>query len=105
MYADCCSGGEKEYRAYYHRYNQIKEMEDELTEWYEMQESFDAAATAEERKEMQKPETGLDVQLEGTIRGLKAWCSNRKQQAKDRGNMAANRAIEAGRDWRQGDGF
>jgi hypothetical protein len=99
-----CFGGEKEYRAFYHRYRQREQLEDELRVWNEMQESF-AAATEEERRELRKPETGLNLELEGKIRGLRAWCDDRKQQAKDRGDMAVNRAIEAGRDWKQGDGF
>ena len=61
-------------------------------------------ASEEEKGWLTEPEVGLDLELEGRIRGLKAWCDDRIQQAKEHGDVAMNRAKEAGREWIDGDG-
>lgn len=99
-----CFGGEKEYRAYYHRLSQIGSLEEELREWQEMKEVFEQASS-EERESLTNPETGLDLELEGMIKGLRTWCDQRKEEAMQHGDVAINRALEAGREWTDGDGF
>lgn len=50
-------------------------------------------------------DVGRDMELEGRIRSLLAWAEKRRSLSKERGDVARNRALEAGRTWRGGDGF
>ncbi|EHK98089.1 hypothetical protein M7I_6139 [Glarea lozoyensis 74030] len=99
-----CFGGEEEYSIFDRQMKEMGGLEEELKEVQEMQERFDAASE-EERRELPKPETGLDMELAQRIQGLRTWCENRKLEAKARGDVAVNRAIEAGTEWKQDERF
>ena len=73
-----CFGGEKEYRAYYHRARELGELEEELNRWNEKQDAF-SNASAEEQEGLLHPEAGLDLELAGKIKALRAWCDERKE--------------------------
>jgi hypothetical protein len=45
------------------------------------------------------------MELQGRIEGIGAWGEERKKQAKEHGDVAMNRALEAGRVWKDSDGF
>ncbi|KAF4632349.1 hypothetical protein G7Y89_g5780 [Cudoniella acicularis] len=99
-----CFGGEDEYIAYYIRHKEREKLEDELREWHISKEKFDSNPE-EFGDELEPPEVGRDLELEGRIKGLLAWCEQQRQLAKEHGDVAMNRAKEAGRDWKDGDGF
>jgi hypothetical protein len=107
-----CLGGEDEYNAYYTGCSEIRSLEEELEDWRRRDMEIKLLTEgdmSEERNglgvEIQKPEVGKDLELEGRINGLKAWCAQKRQKAKEYGDVAANRAKEAGREWKDGDGF
>jgi hypothetical protein len=58
-----------------------------------------------EDAEVDFPEHGRDVWLEAKIAELHAELTKRKEAAIERGKDPANRAKEAGRPWKEGDGF
>lgn len=103
-----CFGGEEEYAAYWRKNDERVTAEEELKRWREDREKIQMLR--EERRneaagQSDEPEVGRDLELEGRIKGLQAWCEKRKQMAKEHGDVAINRAVEAGRKWREGDGF
>lgn len=103
-----CFGSEKEYDAYYKRDRERVRLEEELRKWREdgkRIERLRAEGKSEEAGEIEEPEVGRDLELEGRIKGLQVWCERRRLLAKEHGDVAINRASEAGREWRDGDGF
>jgi hypothetical protein len=103
-----CFGGEDEYDAFYKKKREKDALEDELRKWREEDERIRhlrEEGMEEELKSTSVPEVGMNLELEGRIRGLQAWCDKRKQLAKEHGDVAMNRAKEAGRTWQDGDGF
>jgi hypothetical protein len=58
-----------------------------------------------EEKAQGRPDKGKLLELEGKINALLAWCDMKKQEAKEQGDVAWYRAKEAGRVWKDGDGF
>jgi hypothetical protein len=51
------------------------------------------------------PEHGRDAWLEAKIAEIHAELVRRKAAAIERGKNPANRAMDAGRPWKEGDGF
>lgn len=95
-----CFGGDEEYKAYYVKDSERKSAEAGLREWNEQQERWQMNPDTQIQ-----PEVGRDIELQGRMNGLDAWQEQRKQRAKQYGDVAMNRAIEVGRDWKDGDGF
>ena len=87
-----CFGGERKYNDYHTRCSDIRSLEQELQDWRSLDKS-------------ERLEEGKDLELRDRINRLKAWCDQRRQGAKENGDVAGNRAIEADRDWKDGDGF
>lgn len=102
-----CFGGEDEYNDYYVKFREKEDLEEELKKWKEINE--EPAKLREkgniEIEEDLTSEARVDFELEGKIKELQAWCDERKQLAKEHGDVAMNRALEAGRPWEDGDGF
>ncbi|CAG8980423.1 hypothetical protein HYALB_00003988 [Hymenoscyphus albidus] len=99
-----CFGGKKEYEGFREKWEEKRRLEEELDAWRERKEGFEKAGE-EERKAMEEPEVGMDLQLEAVIQELKDWCEQRFEEAKVHGDLATSRAVEAGREWHDGDGF
>jgi Protein of unknown function (DUF3431) len=102
-----CFGGADEYTAWWDKMWDKRHYEDELKQWYFRQEKI-RQATQENMLEiahMPRPEPGRNEELERTIMELEAWLSVEKHKAVERGKSAKNRAMEAGREWKDGDGF
>jgi hypothetical protein len=95
-----CFGGDEEYKAYYLKSTERTSAELELAEWSTQNERWQISPSIQNR-----PEVGKDMELQGRINGIDAWQEQRRQRAKEHGDVAKNRAIEAGRDWKDGDGF
>jgi hypothetical protein len=103
-----CFGSEEEYDAFYKRNRERVRLEEELKKWREDSEKIRQLreeGKSDEIRAIEEPEMGRDLELEGRIKGLQAWCDKRRQLAKEHGDVAMNRANEAGREWRDGDGF
>lgn len=104
-----CFGGEEEFDNYRQKNTMRVDLEEELKKWNEDKETWDKIIedkTPEEDRELKEPpEIGKDLELKGRIDALTAWCSAQKQKAKEHGDVAMNRAKEAGRPWKDGDGF
>ena len=99
-----CFGGEVEYESFYAKVKERQNLENELKDWQDMDMAW-RSRSGQENEEPARPEVGKDIELKGRIEGLLAWCEERKQQAKEHGDVAMNRAREAGREWTDGDGF
>jgi hypothetical protein len=93
-----CFGGEQEYGNFNAKMKERVLLEDELRRWQELKTEADETGGP-------GPEVGKNMELQGRIEGLGAWCEERKKQAKEHGDVAMNRALEAGREWKDGDGF
>lgn len=103
-----CFGGEEEYVAYYKKNDERVRLEEELKKWREdsdRMQQLRGEERSDEAWEIEEPEVGRDLELEGRIKGLQAWCDRMRQLAKENGDVAMNRAVEAGRAWQDGDGF
>jgi hypothetical protein len=100
-----CFGGEEEYAAYWRKNDERIRAEDELKRWREDWEKAQKLREEGRSDEIDGPEVGRDLELEGRISGVEAWCEKRRQLAKEHGDVAMNRAVEAGREWKDGDGF
>jgi hypothetical protein len=103
-----CFGGEAEYEHYYERHGERGRLEDELRIWNE-QKTIWEETTPEQRDQMaerpEQPEVGKDIELQGRMSALDAWLEEKREKAKQHGDVAMNRAQEAGRPWKDGDGF
>jgi hypothetical protein len=103
-----CFGGEAEYEHYYERQRERGRLEDELKIWNEQKIIWEET-TPEQRDQMaerpEQPEVGKDIELRGRISALNAWLEEKREKAKQHGDVAMNRAQEAGRPWEDGDGF
>lgn len=103
-----CFGGEEEYKAFWEKMWDKRHFEDKLREWHEMDAEVQLAIEEGRSKDLDKmkvPVPGRDAELITIIKDLDTWLSIEKQMAKERGDVAMNRAKEAGRPWKYGDGF
>ncbi|KAG4436088.1 hypothetical protein IFR05_008444 [Cadophora sp. M221] len=95
-----CFGGEKEYDTYQETVRERTNMEEELKIWNDMNMKWNSGD-----KGVERPEIGKDTELTEKIDANLAWCDLKKQEAKERGDVAKFRAQEMGREWNDGDGF
>jgi len=103
-----CFGSELNYSEFMTRRGEVERLEEELSEWYNRMDTvrdFLKDDKLNEAAEIGMPEAGKDIELAAQIRDTKEWVEKRLQEAKEHGNVAMNRAIEAGRPWQDGDGF
>ena len=98
-----CFGSDEEYAAYWSKNSERVRAEEELRKWEEDSARLQLLreeGTSDEVGEIDEPEVGRDLELEGRIKGIQAWCEQRREVAKKYGAM--NRAVE--REWRDGGG-
>ncbi|KAH7360453.1 hypothetical protein BKA65DRAFT_493175 [Rhexocercosporidium sp. MPI-PUGE-AT-0058] len=95
-----CFGGEEGYDAYQEKLKERKGMEEELRTWNELNAKWNSGDNG-----VEQPEIGEDMELTEKIDSNIAWCDLKKQEAKERGDVAKYRAQEVGREWNDGDGF
>lgn len=103
-----CFGGETEYKAYWEAQTQKDSLEIQLEDWNVRNEEMDKLIDqerGEEIKHLEKPDPALKEKLEKEINEIQRWLEITKQEAMQRGDVAPNRAKEAGRKWKDGDGF
>jgi hypothetical protein len=103
-----CFGGQEGYDAWWKKMWERRHYDEQLTEWHAR---ADAIASAKEEGRIDEaktfiiPEFGLDKELEEKIAALDVVLHAGKLEAMQRGDDPRNRAMEAGRDWKEGDGF
>ncbi|KAF1938644.1 hypothetical protein EJ02DRAFT_514384 [Clathrospora elynae] len=103
-----CFGGEEAFNDFIVFKDELGDREQELRDW---QEKRKAREDAQEKGDMEKleilekPEEGKDEELRREIDRLRPVVDGLKHDAAIRGQDPRNRALEAGREWNEGDGF
>jgi hypothetical protein len=107
-----CFGGYEAFNDVFKMRYEMNEFKDELREWRrksdrieQLKKHTDEGKKLPEDAEVDFPEHGRDVWLEAKIAEIHAELKKRIAGAMERGKDPANRAIEAGRPWKEGDGF
>lgn len=103
-----CFGGEEQYDAWWEKMWEKKHYEEQLSDWRSKANEIANAkeeGKIDEAKTLIVPEFGLDKELQGKIVALNAVLNAEKEKAIQRGDDPRNRAMEAGREWKEGDGF
>ncbi|KAL9110011.1 MAG: hypothetical protein Q9227_005350 [Pyrenula ochraceoflavens] len=103
-----CFGGEDNFEKWFERRKKKDDLEEELDDWKEKALKV-AIATAnghiDEAADIVIPELGRDKQIAEEMDDLQKKMDAAVDEAIQRGNDPRNRAIEAGREWHEGDGF
>ena len=89
------------------RYNR-EQLQAQLAEWRDKAKAIEDAKNGgrlDEAAELEVPELGKDAQLEEGIERLTQELSQRHDAAVERGRDPRIRALESGREWKEGDGF
>lgn len=98
-----CFGGEEQYNNYWVRHREMRSFEKELRELEEWQKNKNLQKLSEGNDQVVEMESNME--LKDKIDSLRLWCVQEKQLAKEHGDLAMSRALEAGRFWKSGDGF
>ncbi|PSN63187.1 hypothetical protein BS50DRAFT_576977 [Corynespora cassiicola Philippines] len=103
-----CFGGEDKFNDFIKIKQELGERERDLREWEDKGKAIEEAKKEgryEEAEQLDKPEPGRDQELKKEIDRLRPIVDSLKADALERGKDPKNRAIEVGRDWKEGDGF
>lgn len=104
-----CFGGPEEFQEWKTKNKAKRVAADELQKWNDdsgqwFKQSIENMPT-DKWTVKEPPEVGRDMELKGHIEALGAWLASRREKAMQHGDVAMHRAKEAGRPWRDGDGF
>ncbi|KAF2461415.1 hypothetical protein BDY21DRAFT_278942 [Lineolata rhizophorae] len=102
-----CFGGRGQSDAWFEKRETMRGFERELREWHEKEEAIQNAqeeGRLEELSELEVPELGRDKVLEAKVERLRKELDIAKEEAFVRGRDPRNRALEAGREWHDGEG-
>jgi hypothetical protein len=103
-----CFGGEREYDSFYDKVHEKNHYADRLKV---VNENIEKIKQMEEKGEVDEiatidvPKNGEVAELGQKIQELEGWIQKAKGEAVERGNNPENRAKEAGRPWKEGDGY
>lgn len=103
-----CFGGEDKFEQWFKMRKEKDDLEEELQEWKEKARKIENSKSdgrVDEGADLEVPELGKDVFMERVIQELDQKMDLAVKEAIDRGNDPRNRAAEAGREWKDGDGF
>jgi hypothetical protein len=103
-----CFGGEKAYEEYAQAKLQLHDREADLRRWEDLWKNIlkaQAEGRFQEAEQMEKPEWGKDEEFKREIAMLRPIVDRLQDEAVERGNDPRNRAMELGREWKEGDGF
>ncbi|SLM34440.1 Protein of unknown function DUF3431 [Lasallia pustulata] len=103
-----CFGGQAQYNEYFELQRKKRESHKELDKWLSKMAAIEEAQIrygAERAASLEVPERGRDVYLKDRIAALERELEKRVIDAKERGRNPQARAEEAGREWKDGDGF
>lgn len=106
-----CFGGYEVFNDFFRLRYEMNEFKEELQEWWRQSDRIEQlkkhtiSGKLPEDAQVDFPEHGRDAWLEKKIAEMHAELVRRKDAALERGRDPANRAMEAGREWKEGDGF
>lgn len=103
-----CFGGEEGYANFRAVNAERDSLNQELTKWRETAESIEVARISgpfNEEQHLAIPEPGKDIQLGAEIQEKDDLINKLRDKAKERGNNPRLRALDMGREWKEGDGF
>ncbi|KAH7078983.1 hypothetical protein BKA63DRAFT_541640 [Paraphoma chrysanthemicola] len=103
-----CFGGEEAFSDFQSLRNELGDRERDLREWEEKgkaREEAEKLGEYEKLEELEKPEPGKDEEFRKEIDRLRPIVDGLKADAEERGKDPRNRALEAGREWHEGDDF
>jgi hypothetical protein len=103
-----CFGGEEAFNDYMILKSELGDRERDLQEWQEKANLRDDAERDGNRHKLdtlEVPEAGREKELQREIDRLWPMVQELKAAAEDRGRDPKNRALEAGREWHEGDDF
>lgn len=103
-----CFGGEDQFEEWFEVRYRKQEREGWLGEWREKAKAIEDAKSEgrlDEAATLEVPEIDKDVQLEKEIDDLQSELDHRLKTAIERGVQPWNRALEAGREYREGNGY
>jgi len=103
-----CFGGETQFDEFVKLKNELHDRENDLNDWKDKKKAIEEAKEEgrhEEALQLEVPEEGKDQEFQREINRLRPIVDKLKQESRQRGDDPRNRALEAGREWREGDGF
>jgi hypothetical protein len=103
-----CFGGEEAYENFMALKNELSDRERDLRQWEEKRKEIEEAQKNGDQAKLQEltiPEPGKDDEFRREIDRLRPIVDSLKHDAEIRGRDPHNRALEAGREWHEGDGF
>jgi len=103
-----CFGGEEEYENYKALQSALNDNLDDLRDWESMSLAMEDARKKDDKEKLKTlavPEPGKDAEYRKEIDRLRPIVDALKHDAEIRGQDPRNRALEAGREWNEGDGF
>lgn len=103
-----CFGGEDEYANFRGLGAQKSALDQELRRWLDDAQAIEIARVSgplTEEHHLAIPEPGKDIKLQEEIWSLERTLNELKDGAYERGADPKARALEAGREWKDGDGF
>ena len=103
-----CFGGEQKFEEFMKVKNELGDRESNLRDWENKKKAIEDAEKQgkyDELEKLEKPEPGEDEKFKKEIERLRPIVDKLKKEAIERGNDPKNRAEEAGREWKEGDGF
>jgi hypothetical protein len=103
-----CFGGEDGYNQFRNLHAQKADLEGELNEWRGEAESIEIeriSGNLGEESHIAVPDPGRDIELEEQIMAKERLIEETLRNATKRGEDPKARALEAGRPWKEGDGF
>ncbi|KAH4994715.1 hypothetical protein HBI40_004610 [Parastagonospora nodorum] len=103
-----CFGGEEAWSDFIVLKNELSDRERDLRDWEEKGKAIEEAKKKGEDhllKTLEKPEEGKDAEFRREIDRLRPIVEGLKRDADERGKDPRNRALEAGRDWFEGDDY
>ena len=103
-----CFGGEEAYDQYIALKAELDDNQDKLKHWTEAAEAIEAAKHVGDQEALDKievPEPGKDDEYRKEVDRLAPLVAGLRSDAYERGQDPRNRALELGREWKEGDGF
>lgn len=106
-----CFGGPKEFDKWFELRFKRNELKEHLRQWQEKADliadwrEHDKDGKLAEEAMLEVPEVGRDAKLKAMIKELDDDLEERKRKAMERGKDPKQRALESGREWKEGDGF
>ena len=97
-----CFGGDDEFREYQALEAKVTELQNDIGGWMWLADDLDFG---NDGVDLTSPAAGDDESLRQKIEGAENEIVERLQAAVERGKNPRNRALEAGRPWKEGDGF